>query len=247
MARTSVAKRANTTPSAINDVIAAQIANIQERVTQPTGSRITVTQSKTFKLPDGRESPGPLELVVVDFAYGNFFYEGAYDRNNITPPVCFALNFSDKQMVPSENSPKKQAGSCAACPQNQWGSDGKGKACGNAVLLAVLHPDDLEGALMVIKVSATGLKPWNGYVNSLATALKRPPWTVSTTVSFDPHSEYSSLRFSSPELLSEADMTTVYARAEEAKRILMVEPDLSGNAVDKPAKPASAKRRAARG
>lgn len=246
MTKTAAAKRATTTPATINAAMAAQIAAIQERVTQPSGSRIAVTQSKTFKLPDGRESPGPLDLVVVDFAYGNFYYEQAYDRNQVVPPVCFALSMSDKHMAPSDNSPKKQAEGCTSCPHNQFGSAGKGKACSNAVLLAVLHPDDLEGPMMVLKVPATGVRPWNGYVSSLTNSLKRLPWTVTTTVSFDPNSEFSSLRFGNPDLLSEADMTKVYGRAEEAKRMLMVEPDLSAPKAA-PAKRAVAKRRAARG
>lgn len=226
-ASTAVATKAANLPAAINAAMAAEIAAIAERVSQPTGSRISVTQSKTFKLPDGRESPGPLDLVVVDFVYANYLYEGTYDRNNITPPVCFAINLSDKQMVPSDNSPKKQAGACAGCAKNQFGSAGKGKACSNTVLLAVLHPDDLDGAMLILKVSATATKAWNGYVNALASSLKRAPWSISTQVSFDPHSDYPSLRFSNPQVLDDEALAAVFPRREEAARILAVEPDVT--------------------
>lgn len=232
MARTSTAvtTKKNTLPADINAAMAAQIAAIQERVSQPGGSKISVTQSKTFKLPSGLETPGPLDLVIVDFMYINAFYTAAYDRNTITPPVCFALNPADKGMLPADNSPERQADSCASCPKNEFGSAGKGKACSNSVLLAVLpgdFMDEPDQPLNILKVSATGLRPFNGYVSSLATSLRTAPWGVMTTVGFDPKSEYASLRFGNPQALDPEQLAVVFGRQEEAQRLLSVEPDVS--------------------
>lgn len=242
-ASTAVATTKKTLPADINAAIAAQIAAIQERVSQPGGSKITVTQSKTFKLPSGLETPRPIDLVIVDFMYMNAFYTTAYDRNTITPPACFALNPSDRGMIPSDNSPEAQAGSCTGCPKNEFGSasKGKGKACSNSVLLAVLPADfmdDPEQPLMILKVSATGLRPFNGYVSSLATSLRTAPWGVTTTVGFDPKSDYASLRFGNPTPLDPEQLAVVFGRQDEAKRMLSVEPDASGFEKPAPAKPA---------
>jgi hypothetical protein len=248
MARTStaVAVKKSMLPADINAALAAQVAAIQDRVSQPGGSKIGITQSKTFKLPSGLETPGPIDLVVVDFAYLNAYYTTAYDRNTITPPVCFAIHSSDKGMLPSDNSPERQCDSCAACSQNLFGSAGKGKACSNAVQLAVLPADfmdDPEQPLMILKVSATGLRPFNGYVSSLATSLRTAPWGVMTTIGFDPKSEYASLRFGNPRALDPEQLATVFGRQEEAQRMLTVEPDVSGYEAPAPAKKPAARAR----
>jgi hypothetical protein len=230
MARTAVTTTKSNLPVDINAMMAAQIAQIQDRVSQPGGSKITVTQSKTFKLPNGMETPGPIDMIIVAFAYQNAYYDTEYDRNTITPPVCFALSPSDKGMIPSSNSPDQQADSCAACPKNEFGSKGRGKACSNYALLAVLPADFMEDPdqpLMLLKVSATGIKPFNGYVSALATTHRKAQWAVSTTVGFDPKSDYSTLRFGNPQDLDAEQIAAIFSRQEEAQRMLAVEPDVS--------------------
>lgn len=245
MARTTaVATTKKNLPADINAAMAAQIAAIQERVSQPGGSKITVTQSKTFKLPSGLETPGPIDLVIVDFMYMNAFYTTAYDRNTITPPACFALNPSDKGMVPADNSPEPQAGSCTGCPKNEFGSatQGKGKACSNYVLLAVLPADfmdDPDQPLMVLKASATALRAFNGYISGLATTLRKPHWGVTTTIGFDPKNDYPSLRFGNPAELDSEQLALIFNRQEEAQRLLAVEPDVSGYEATSAKKPAA--------
>lgn len=145
--------------------------------------------------------------------------------------------------MPSDNSPDKQADSCAACPKNEFGSLGKGKACSNTVQLAVLPADfmdDPEQPLAILKVSPTALRPFNGYVSSLATSMRTAPWGVITTIGFDPKSEYSSLRFGNPQPLDSESLTAVFSRQEEAQRVLAVEPDVSQTSSAAPAAPKKA-------
>ena len=137
----AVKKPVSSAVVSIQEQLKAQVAAMAGKIAPPSGINIRITQDKKFQLPDGSKVEGPLDLVIVDFVSRNTFYEGTYDPNNITPPACFAIHPEPKQMAPSENSPIKQSDDCASCPMNQFGSSGKGKACKNGRMLAVLPPD----------------------------------------------------------------------------------------------------------
>lgn len=193
---TAVARAKINLPVDVNAAMAAEIAEIQKRVSAPSGDRITVTQSKTFKLPNGLEVDDPLEVIIVDFAAANYYYEAAFDRNNITPPVCFALGLEPAGMSPDDSAQDKQAGSCASCWANQFGSSGKGKACQNTRMLAVIPTDaDVDTPIWLLKVSATAIKAFDGYVSSIARNYGMPVRGVITELTFSPDSEYATLRF----------------------------------------------------
>lgn len=239
MARsTAVAKRKTT---AVADVAAkreAELEKLRNKIAAPSGDRIQVTQDKLFKLPNG-ESADMIQCVIVDFISANYFYESAYVQGESTPPTCFALNPEPAEMAPSPNAPEAQDDKCATCWANQFGSAGKGKACQNSKLLAVLPPDATdETPLMLLKVSPTALKRFDTYVGSVARQYQRPPKEVITEISFDPNVSYASLTFSVVEVASDEIASMAYERNEEALERLMVEPDLTQ--VD--AKPAPAAR-----
>lgn len=241
---TAIAVKKSGNIVSIRDQIAAQVAAMAERTAPPSGSAIRITQDKQFKLPDGTTTPGPLELVIVDFVAANKFYEGAYDPNSISPPSCFAIATNPLKMVPSNNSPDKQADTCGECPNNQFGSAGNGKACKNSRVLAVLPPDaDAETPIWTLTVSPTALKAFDGYVQSLA-RMQAIPVAMVTDVSFDPTKTYASLRFSNPQP-NEA-LETHFGRQEEARTMLMAEPDVSSFTAAAPASARGAARAPAR-
>lgn len=223
---TAVAKKANTSVVSIQDQLRAQAAAMANRTAPPTGNRIKITQDKKFALPDGNKVDGPLELVVVDFVSRNEFYEGAYDPNNITSPACFAIHPEPKQMVPSDNAPARQADDCASCPMNQFGSSGKGKACKNTRLLAVLPPDaDESTPIWLLTVSPTAIKGFDGFVNGVTRTFQMPPVSVVATVDFNPGETFASLTFSDPR--PNENLATHFARQDEARELLAAEPDTS--------------------
>lgn len=220
----------------IMDTLKAQAALMAGRTQPATGSSIRVTQDKQFLLPDGTKTPGPLQMVIVDFTTKNVFYEGAYDPKNISPPACFAIGNDIKGMAPSKSSPLPQAASCESCPMNQFGSAGDGKACKNTRVMAVLVPDaDATTPMWLLATSPTANKGFDAYVNSLTRKpLEMIPVGAITTVSFDPSVTYAKLMFSDPELNPLAEVH--YARMDEAKAMLGVEPDVSGFVKKPPAK-----------
>lgn len=242
-AKTAVATRSNTSVVSAKEMIAAQIAKLADKTQPASGNVIRVTQDKQFALPDGTKTRDPLQLVIVDFCSRNDFYPGAYDKDNVTPPACFAIGESPIKLVPSNNSPERQADSCVECPNNVFGSAGAGKACKNSRILAVLPPDaDADTPMWVLKVSPTAIKGFDGYVNGLASRLGMAAIQAVTTVSFDDTKDYPSLRFSDPEPMDEGLLPAFAGRVEEAQKLIMQEPDVSQyGAAPAPKKPAAKK------
>jgi hypothetical protein len=211
------------------ELMAKQVAEIQNKLGAPGGDRITVSQDKKFKFPDGRVSSDPFRAVIVEFASGNFFWPQAFNQKNIVPPDCFALGADPKDMWPSDNSPKMQCkDGCNACPNNQFGSDGDGKACKNMRLLALLPPDaDADTPFSVLHVSPTALRPFDGYIAKLAGSFGKPAAAFVTEIGFDPKLDYASLRFGNPEPVDDDKLGVFLGRQEEAMKRLLTEPDLS--------------------
>ena len=236
--KTAVATAKSNLPANLQADLAAEMESFKTRLAAPTGDQIKV-DDKVFKLPNG-DTCDTLSVIIVDFVAYNKYYEGAYNPNNIVPPNCFSIGLEPASMVPSANSPDKQADACGSCWANQFksSSNGNGKACQNRIRLAVMAPDDDgSGPLMLLEVSSTALKSFNSYVASVARTFQRPPRGVITEISCDPNLKYDSLRFSNPQPCTPELFALAHSRKQEAQERLMVEPDVSTQAEAPAAKP----------
>ena len=223
---TDIAVKAATNIVSLKEAMAAQIADIGNRTQPASGSAIRITQDKQFALPDGTKTPGPLQLVVVDFASKNVYYETGFDPKNIVPPNCFAMGSNPLKLIPSARAPDVQAKDCASCSMNAFGSKGKGKACSNTRVLAVLPPDaNADTPMWLLSVSATAVKGFDGFVGAVARVFQTPPVGVVVTVGFNPNETYAQLTFSDPQ--ANVNLTDHFARQAEAQTMLAVEPDVS--------------------
>ena len=225
---TAVAVKATTSANlvSIKEAMALQLADLSNRTQPAAGSSIRITQDKQFALPDGTKTPGPLQLVVVDFASKNAFYESGFDPKNIVPPNCFAMGSNPLKLTPSAKSPDIQAKDCGTCANNQWGSKGAGKACNNTRVLAVLPPDaDADTPMWLLNVSATATKGFDGFVGAVARVFQTPPVGVVVTVGFNPNETYAQLTFTDPQI--NPNLGDHFIRQGEAQTMLSVEPDVS--------------------
>lgn len=234
---TSLAKVKPNLPANIAEQFAAEVAALQKRIAAPSGDRITVTQGRTMKLPNGLEVE-EIECVIVDFVAANFYYAQDFDRQNIVPPDCFAIGMEPAGLIPSDNSPDKQCAACAGCWANQFKSakNGRGKACSNTRLLAVIPLDaDAETGIMILKVSSTGLKSFDGHVANVASKYGVPIRGVTTRITMSDE-EYASLRFAVVNKLSPKDPLLAIAQSlkESALVRLQTEPDVTAAAAEAP-------------
>lgn len=207
---------------------AALIEQLSRNIGAPSGDRIKATQDKKFILPDGTKVD-TLEAVVVSFGTHNTFYAGPYNRNKPEAPACFAVGLDPRNMIPSDNAPDRQADTCGSCPNNQWGSGagGKGKACKNARVIALMPVNATQDSpIWLLHTSPTAIKHFDEYVRNLMQR-KIPPLRVVTQVYFDPASTFASVRFRALEPV-EPDLVGLYAsRIEAAQERLLTEPDVT--------------------
>lgn len=218
----------------IRKELSAQAASIKDRIGKPGGDFIKVQQDKSFKLPDGTVSKGPLNVVILDFVAGNFYFDRPYKEGEVVPPACFALTDGQPdQARPHPTSPAKQAEACANCPQNDFGTRGAGKACSNTRLLAVTDPSgDADAPVYLLKVSPTGLKAYDAYVEAIRGSDDSPPVGVVTDIYFDEALKYPSLRFSKSG--PNEHIARHFEMMKGAKERLMVPPDVSKYEAPKP-------------
>jgi hypothetical protein len=183
-------------------------------------------RSKVFQLHDGRMSPGEMLLALLVFVSYNAFYDRPFSEKDKTPPACFALNQNPKELVPSETSPDKQSEACDGCPNNEFGSKGAGKACGNHRLLAVVEPGpNPDSPILLIQTAPTSVKHWDAYASAVVAKFGMTPIGVLTEIYFDPDQEYPTLRFGNP--VPNPDVAVHLARQPAALKRLMTEPDVS--------------------
>lgn len=226
-----VAKAKIELPAHIADQQAADIAAFQARMGAATGNRIAVTQDRKFRDPATGDKHDSIRGIVVDFIAKKAWYEGAFDKDNIVPPNCFALEFAPhNSLEPSDNSPDKQNDACSNCPKNAFKSaaNGKGKACKDSYVIALLPPDAEEGApLMTLELSATAIKSFEKYCRDLARDYGKSPYCFVTEFFMDDSVDYASVRCGNPEPATAAQVAMALDRREEAASLLSKEPDVA--------------------
>lgn len=181
-----------------------------------------------------------LDVVILDAAYENTFYQGKYDPNNVRSPACFALMRVDlenpgegfDQMAPHEMSEDKQNDLCMTCPNLKWGSDpsgGRGKACQERRRLimipanAIETPDKvLTAEIAIMKLPVTSVKFWGNYVNTIATLNRRPPFALVTEIGTVPNTKSQfNVTFTAKTALPDGVMDAIMRKREMALSALL--------------------------
>lgn len=224
-------------PAQYQEQIAREMAEMKSRIAAPSGDRIRFVGNTGFRTPDGMEGE-ELEVVILDFTSVNLFYEGAYDRDNPAPPSCFAIGNEPTKLVPSPNSPAVQSDSCAACPNNAFGSAGRGKACKNTRLLAVTPAVVEEGGdqpVWIMSIPPTSIKAFDAYVSSLVSKHETSPIGVVTQVTMDRSVDFAAPRFKTVKKFDPSELGPFFEIREAAKQRILAEPDVTPRTAKAPA------------
>lgn len=217
----------------VDALLQAQLDAIRSKIQAPTGKNIKILRSgEEFEVPGVGIVPAAMRVVVVAFTNRNDFYVGPYDENNIVPPKCFAISDEIKAMAPDVSVSEPEAIDCASCILNQWGSEGKRKACKNQKIVAVLPPDDPNADILLVKVSPTGVKDFDGMVSVGVSRFGKVPVQVIAEIGIKPAGQGYAFTFglatdenSQPVLNPEVG--AFIARAEEAQKIVEARPDMA--------------------
>lgn len=193
------AKKPGTAVVAWQDQMSAA-AKKQAAVEKVTGSFRTIsTRGGILSVDDNALPDNELRAVVVCSAHENQYYEGAFNPNQLSVPVCFCISEDGENMYPHADSQTPQCseaeGGCAACWANEMGSaeTGRGKACKNIRRLMLVTEDALESAealeeaeVRLCKVPVTSANNWAKFVNRIADEMDRPSWGVIVLIKLVP-------------------------------------------------------------
>ena len=166
-----------------------------------------------------------LDVVVVNSApkVSRVFYAKSYDAGSITAPDCWSQDGD----TPAAEAEKRQASSCAECPQNIAGSgNGNSRACRYQQRLAVVLANDMGGDVLQLTLPATSIfgkevgddRPLQAYARWLV-AQNIDPTEVVTRMRFDTKSESPKLFFKTVRYLTDDEypVCTEKGASAEAK------------------------------
>lgn len=163
------------------------------------------------KDPDSAATSLNVVLLKANKGTSKVFYIKGYDKDSSEgqKPDCY----SNDGVEPAADAQNKQAKKCATCAHNQWGSRvtekgaTKGKACADAVRMAVAPAGQINDA-MLLRVPPASIKALGEYGQMLA---KRGVGynMVVTKIAFDLQAESPKLTFSAIGLLDDAGFSEV--------------------------------------
>jgi hypothetical protein len=152
-------------------------------------------------LDENDEPKASLDVVLLKASpyVSRNFYEDKYAEGDAEAPDCFSLD----GRTPDISSRKKQAETCASCPNSVWGSriteaGKKSKACADARRVAVVPlgdiPNEVYGGPMLLRIPVMSLADLSAYGKKLK-GVGIPYNAVGTKLSFDIDSSYPKLLF----------------------------------------------------
>lgn len=195
-------------------------------------------EERPLMRPDGDGPRNSIDVVVLQVSRvkSKIFYAKGYVEGSTEAPDCWSTN----GVTPDPQASSKQCTTCAACPQNVWGSrtteaGKKGKACSDSKRMAIVPADpsgenaallrnELLGGPMLLRVPAASLAPMAAY-NDRMKAANYPYQTVVTRISFDPKEAYPHFVFQAVRPLSdsEADVVVELVNSPQVSRIVAEE------------------------
>ena len=166
----------------------------------------------------GTRDLAPYIKVVIMRANANIsktFYAGQFVEGSDAKPDCY----SNDGITPAADVEKPQCSTCAACPQNVWGSKispsgAKIKACADVRRIAILPADDMEYSPILLRIPGASLGDLAGYGKALKQ--RRIPYAaVVTKLSFDPDAAFPKILFQFDRVLTAEEMAHVASRLSE--------------------------------
>jgi len=169
-----------------------------------------------------------LNIIVVDAAdIARTYYEGAYDPEKTSRPVCWSHD--TRTPAPEVPEDQRQAARCADCPMNVKGSgQGNSRACRFSQRMAVMLEGELDKIYQLqlpaasIFGQADGNKlPLQAYAKYLAEH-KTPIQGVVTAMYFDDNSESPKLFFKPARMVNEEETEALLGHidGEEVKKAI---------------------------
>ena len=181
-----------------------------------------------------------LELILVKATptLAKVYYKAAFEEGSTGKPDCWSAD----GIKPDANVSEPACASCAACPNNIWGSrvseqGQKGKLCADRRRMAVVGPVDLAAngvdcEKLLLHAPAGSLKGLKEYAEKVLQPKGIPYYAVVTRIGFDVAQAHPQLTFRATRFLTEPEARAVLEirDGDEVARILQESHEFDGSA-----------------
>ncbi len=181
-----------------------------------------------------------LELILVKATptLAKVFYAKAFEEGATGKPDCWSAD----GVKPDANVETPVSKTCAACPNNVWGSrisesGKKGKLCADRRRMAVVGPQDLntngvECEKLLLHAPAGSLKGLKEYAEKVLQPKGVPYYAVVTRIGFDVKEAHPLLTFRATRFLTEDEARAILEirDGDEVARILQESHEFDGTA-----------------
>ena len=209
--------------------------------------RIRKAGEETNYVDDKGDAVQSLEFVLAKAnpSLAKVYYSAAFEEGSTGKPDCWSADGTK----PDANVLQPVSATCAACPNNVWGSrisdtGKKGKLCADRRRLAVVGPADLakrgvDCDKFLLHIPAGSLKGLAEYEKKVLTPKGIPYFAVVTRIGFDTTQAHPLLTFKATRFLTEDEAKAILEirGGDDVKRILQESHEFDGAAAE--AAPAS--------
>jgi hypothetical protein len=239
-------------PAAMADLFAGQAkAAAQDLTTGVMAGFPTISyRGKVWRIRKGGEEQNyvdangdavqSLELILVKATptLAKVFYAKAFEEGATGKPDCWSAD----GVKPDANVETPVSKSCAACPNNIWGSrisesGKKGKLCADRRRMAVVGPLDLntngvDCEKLLLHAPAGSLKGLKEYAEKVLQPKGVPYYAVVTRIGFDVKEAHPLLTFRATRFLTEDEARAILEirDGDEVARILQESHEFDGTA-----------------
>ena len=175
--------------------------------------RIRKGGEETNYVDDKGDAVQSLEFVLAkaNASLAKVYYSAAFEEGSTGKPDCWSADGTK----PDANVLSPVSATCAACPNNVWGSrisdtGKKGKLCADRRRLAVVGPADLakrgiDCDKFLLHIPAGSLKGLAEYEKKVLTPKGIPYFAVVTRIGFDTTQAHPLLTFKATRFLTEQE------------------------------------------
>jgi hypothetical protein len=177
-------------------------------------------------------------LAKANPVFAKVYYKAAFEEGATGKPDCWSAD----GLKPDANVLEPVCKTCAACPNNSWGSrisetGKKGKLCADRRRVAVVGPQDLadngtECQKFLLHIPAGSLKGLSEYAEKVLKPKGIPYYAVVTRVGFDTTQAHPVLTFKATRYLTEVEARAILEirESDDVARILQESHEFEGAA-----------------
>jgi len=176
----------------------AKLAEIAARATKTVakvggGGNFLSLKSGILSYQKAAVEGNRMRVVIVDYVLENQYYSKPFVEGSPAAPDCYAFGTNPDTMIPHEAIAQPVSPACKGCPLKEFGSkeQGKGKACGDVIRMALITEDGLEdienAEIAYLKLPYFSTIEWKNYWTAQEAAYPGvPPFLFVTEISVAP-------------------------------------------------------------